>query len=81
VADTMRDPSTTALAMMGRNFPVGRDGNARYAYVHLLAVCHLACHAEKASCLDVAFWNASMFSLQWLGGKGAVAVLWARSML
>ncbi len=78
MADAVRDPPT-APAMTGGNFPVGGNGSVRYACVRLSAVCHLACHAEMANCLVVAFWNASVFGLRWLGRKG-VAASRARSM-
>ena len=48
--------------------------------MRLSAACHLACHAEMASCLDVAFWKATVLGSRWLGGKGAVAVSRARLM-
>src|SRR5713226_10552279 len=71
VADALREPPA-APAMAG--------GRARYACVCLSALCHLACHAEMASCLAVAFWKAIVLGSQWFGGKGVKAVSRARSM-
>src|SRR5258707_15674454 len=68
------------LSMTGGSFPEGGAGRARYAWVRLSALCHLVCDAEMASCLDVAFWKATVLGSRWLRGKGAVAVSRARLM-
>jgi hypothetical protein len=43
-------------------------------------LCAIWPEAEMASCLVVAFWDASVFGSRWLGGKGAMAASQARSM-
>jgi hypothetical protein len=79
VAEALREPPAAPMMTGGRS-PEGGVGRARYAWVRLSALCHLACHASMASCLDVACWWAIVFGSRWFGGRAVVAEVRARSM-
>ena len=58
VAEAVQEPPA-APSMTGGSLLEDGDGRAKHAGVRLSALCHLACHAEMASCLDVAFWKGT----------------------
>src|SRR5216684_7627152 len=51
VAEAVQEPPA-APSITGGSFLEGWDGMARYAWVRLSVLWHLACHAEMVSCLD-----------------------------